>query len=90
MGRLVNAVLDMAERMAGCSNLILTASIKTCWNFQMRLTDCSISLNAQSQSWIHVIVVLIPCNQSHCHAEIDFRDGYEYRGVVLTDDLVDS
>jgi hypothetical protein len=30
---------------------------------------------------------LIPCNESHRHAEIDFRDEYKDRGVSLADDL---
>ena len=36
------------------------------------------------------IVVLIPRNESHCHPEIDFRDGYENRGVCMTDHLVNA
>ena len=36
------------------------------------------------------VVILIPCNESHRHTEIDFRDGYENRGVSLTDNLVNA
>ena len=36
------------------------------------------------------VVVLISCNDSHRHTEIDFRDGYENRGVCLADDLVNA
>ena len=36
------------------------------------------------------VVVLISCNDSHCHAEVDFRDWYESREVRLTDDLINS
>ena len=37
-----------------------------------------------------IIVVLIPCNEPHCHPEIYFRDGYENRGGSLTDHLVNA
>ena len=33
---------------------------------------------------------MIPCNESHCHTEIYFRDRYENRGVSLTDHLVNA
>ena len=36
------------------------------------------------------MVVLIPCNEPHCHPEIDLRDGYKDRGVRLADHLVNS
>ena len=39
---------------------------------------------------VMTMVVLIPCNESHCHPEIDFRDGYENRGVSLADHLVNA
>ena len=33
---------------------------------------------------------LIPCNESHRHAEIDFRNGYKNGGVCPTDHLVNT
>ena len=39
---------------------------------------------------IVTIVVLIPSNESHCHPEIDFRDGYENMGGSLTNHLVNA
>ena len=35
-------------------------------------------------------VVFIPCNESHRHTEIDFRNGDKNRGFCLTDHLVNS
>ena len=39
---------------------------------------------------IEITIVLISCNESHRHAEIDFRDGYKDRGGSLTYDLVNA
>ena len=39
---------------------------------------------------VMTMVVLIPCNESHCHPEIDFGDGNEKRGVSLADHLVNA
>ena len=39
---------------------------------------------------VNSMVVLIPCDETHCHAKIDFRNWYKDRGINLADHLVNS
>ena len=47
--------------------------------------------NAQNPMFLRITMVMsVSRYESHCHPQIDFRDGYENRGVSHADHLVNS